>query len=301
MSKYYVLFNPLAGNNTGRDETVKLTQEASLQDHELLFTDMTTIKSYAEFFSKLTSDDKIILSGGDGTINCFVNDIGDIEINNEIYYYATGTGNDFVFELGKKKGDSPFLLNPYIKDLPTVTVNGITRKFINGVGYGIDGYCCEEGDKLRGKTDKPINYAGIAIKGLLFHFKPRVATITVDGQKYTYKKTWIAPTMKGKCYGGGMIMAPQQDRLAEDGMVSAMAFHGAGKLKTLMVFPSIFKGEHVKHENMVAIHRGHEVTVEFNMPTALQIDGETVTGVTSYTVSTGKKANKKAEEAATIA
>ena len=46
MSKYYVLFNPLAGNNTGRDETVKLTGEASLQEHELLFTDMTEIKNY---------------------------------------------------------------------------------------------------------------------------------------------------------------------------------------------------------------------------------------------------------------
>ena len=126
-------------------------------------------------------------------------------------------------------------------------------------------------------------------------------TITVDGQKYTYKKTWIAPTMKGKCYGSGMIMAPHQDRLAADGAVSAMAFHGAGKLRTLIVFPSIFKGEHVKHKNMVAIHKGHEITVEFDRPTALQIDGETVTGVTSYSVSTGKKADKKAEESATIA
>lgn len=296
MSKYYVLFNPLAGNNTGRDETVKLTKEASLQDHELLFIDITAIKSYDDFFSGLTADDKIILSGGDGTINRFVNDTVNIDIKNDIYYYASGTGNDFLFELGKKKGDAPFLLNKYIKDLPTVTVNGKSYRFLNGVGYGIDGYCCEEGDKLRGKTDKPINYAGIAIKGLLFHFKPRVATITVDGKKYTYKKTWIAPTMKGKCYGGGMIMAPQQDRLAEDGMVSAMAFHGAGKLKTLMVFPSIFKGEHVKHTDMVAIHRGHEITVEFNMPTALQIDGETIVGVTSYSVSTGKKASKETAE-----
>ena len=124
MSKYYVLFNPLAGNNTGRDETVKLTREASLQDHELLFTDMTKLESYKAFFSALSEDDKIILSGGDGTINRFVNDTIDIDIKNDIYYYATGTGNDFVHELGKKKGDTPFLINDYIKDLPTVTVNG---------------------------------------------------------------------------------------------------------------------------------------------------------------------------------
>ena len=298
MSKYYVLFNPLAGNGTGKAETYKLKDEPSLNDCELIFTDLTAFGGYEEFFASISAEDKIILSGGDGTINRFVNDTANIDIKNEIYYYATGTGNDFVFELGKKKGDAPFLLTPYIKDLPTVTVNGRSYKFLNGIGFGIDGYCCEEGDKLREKSDKPINYAGIAIKGLLFHFKPRVATITVDGKKYTYKKTWIAPTMKGKCYGGGMIMAPEQNRLSAEGEVSAMALHGAGKLKTLMVFPSIFKGEHTKHTEMVAVHKGHEIKVEFNMPTALQIDGETVVGVTEYTVSTGKTAKKKTEATA---
>ena len=68
----------------------------------------------------------------------------------------------------------------YLKELPSVTVNGKESLFINGVGYGIDGYCCEIGDELRKKSDKPVNYAGIAIKGLLFHFKPRNATVTAD-------------------------------------------------------------------------------------------------------------------------
>ena len=84
MSKYYVLYNPLAGNNTGRDETVKLVNEPSLQEHELIFTDMTTIKSYDEFFSALTCEDRIILSGGDGTINRFVNDTSHINITNDM-------------------------------------------------------------------------------------------------------------------------------------------------------------------------------------------------------------------------
>jgi diacylglycerol kinase family enzyme len=293
MSKYYVLFNPLAGNGSGKAETYKLANEPSLENCDLIFTDLTTLGKYEDFFNSISAEDKIILSGGDGTINRFVNDTSGIEITNDIYYYATGTGNDFVFELGKKKGDLPFLLNPYIKDLPTVTVNGKSYKFLNGVGFGIDGYCCEEGDKLKKKSNKPVNYAGIAIKGLLFHFKPRTATITVDNKEYTYKKTWIAPTMKGKCYGGGMIMAPDQDRLSGDREVSAVAIHGSGKLKTLVVFPSIFKGEHVNHPEMVAVHKGHDITVKFNLPTALQIDGETITGVTEYTVCAGKTADKK--------
>jgi diacylglycerol kinase family enzyme len=59
--------------------------------------------------------------------------------------------------------------------------------------------------------------------------------------------------------------------------------HKKSKLKTLMVFPSIFKGEHVKHTEMVEVLTGHRIHVEFDQPTALQIDGETVLGVTEYT------------------
>ena len=61
--------------------------------------------------------------------------------------------------------------------------------------------------------------------------------------------------------------------------------YGSGKLKTLTVFPSIFKGEHVKHTEMVDVFSGHEISVEFDRPVALQIDGETILNVTEYTVS----------------
>ena len=67
--------------------------------------------------------------------------------------------------------------------------------------------------KAAGKTD--INYAGIAIKGLLFKYKPRNAVVTVDGVTKTYKKVWLSPTMQGRYYGGGMIPTPNQGRLSD--------------------------------------------------------------------------------------
>ena len=76
--------------------------------------------------------------------------------------------------------------------LPTVIVNEKEYKFINGVGFGIDGYCCEVGDEQRAKSDKPVNYTSIAIKGLLFHFKPVNATVTYDGKSRTFPKVWLS-------------------------------------------------------------------------------------------------------------
>ena len=280
--KYYILYNPLAGHGLNQNTLEKIKEFIK---GETVECDLT--KGYDNLWDNLEPDDKIILAGGDGTLNRFVNEIDTDNLKNDVLYFASGSGNDFLHDLGIEPGSAPFKINDYLKNLPTVTVKGQTYRFINGIGYGIDGYCCEEGDKLKAKSDKPVDYTAIAIKGLLFKFKPVKATVTVDGKGYQFNKVWIAPTMNGRCYGGGMFPTPDQDRLG-DGQVSFMALYGSGKLKTLMVFPSIFKGEHVKHTEMVTIIKGREVTVEFDRPCALQIDGETVLDVTSYTVKAGR-------------
>ena len=87
--------------------------------------------------------------------------------------------------------------------------------------------------------------------------------------------------MNGKYYGGGMIPAPNQKRMADDKIISVMIFGGWGRLRTLMAFPGIFKGEHVK-KKCVTVIEGKNIKVEFDGPRPLQIDGETILDVTSY-------------------
>lgn len=287
--KTYVLYNPFSNNKMGYVEAQKLND--ILKGEELEFVDMTSISSYADFFGAIGSDRKVVICGGDGTLNRFVNDAKGVELKN-IYYYACGSGNDFLTDLGKTVGCEPFCIDEYITGLPTVNVCGKDYYFINGVGYGIDGYCCEVADEIKKTSDKPINYSSIAIKGLLGKFKTRNAKVTVDGQTHEFKNVWLAPAMNGRFYGGGMMIAPGQDRTKND-TVSVVVLHNKSKLGTLMVFPSIFKGEHVKKEKMVSVFTGKDVTVEFDKPTALQIDGETILGVMKYTAKAPVNAQEK--------
>ena len=297
MAIKYILFNPYAGNG----KCQKGAEELQKQYENSVLINMNRISSYKTFFEGLDADDDIVICGGDGTLNIFANDTKDVDYKNKVFYYAMGTGNDFSRDIGHASLDKPdFCISDYIKNLPTVEVNGKNRVFLNGVGYGIDGYCCEVGDALREqnekkKTEKPINYTSIAIKGLLFYFKPRNAKAVVDGKEYSFKKVWIAPTMNGRYYGGGMMPTPAQDRLRKDGKLSLMLFHGTGKLQTLMIFPSLFKGEHIKHTKHITILEGSEITVTFDRPTPLQIDGETVLDVTTYTVHAASHDSVKSE------
>ena len=295
MAIKYILYNP----NAGDPAAAKAIEDLRASYDTTVLINIRRISSYETFFYGLERDADVILCGGDGTLNHFINDARGLSISHALYYFPTGTGNDFARDLGYGRFARPvFRINEQLKYLPQVTINGESRLFLNNVGFGIDGYCCEEGDRLRAQNagspkPKPINYTQIAISGLLFHFQPRSATVTVDGKRYTFKQVWLAPVMNGRYYGGGMMAAPGQDRMNKDGTVSLMLFHDLGKLRALAIFPSIFQGKHVTHKKNVTVLEGREITVTFDRPTPLQIDGETIPNVTSYAVSSRRAASEK--------
>lgn len=286
MFKHYIFYNPLAG---GEAAVTKIEEFAKRYEGALLY-DITKTEGYRGICEGLDSSDKVTVSGGDGTLNRFLNEMRGFEFPCDVYYYPSGTGNDFMREMNElnppAEGEDAHCavkINDYIKNLPLIKVTyadgEYEGEFINGVGFGIDGYCCEKGDDMRAAGVKNINYAGIAVKGLLFHYKPCGATVTVDGVSKYYKKVWICPIMKGKYYGGGMIPTPGQDR--SSGELSVCIFHGSCKLKTLMIFPKIFKGEHVKKAKNVTVLSGKDIKVVYDAPRPLQIDGETIRNATS--------------------
>ena len=295
---YCVLYNPLSSTGTGEHKAHRLEQ--FLKGCRVEFRSLLDIPDKRAFLRELDPDVAPIITGGDGTLSFFINQLGGENPTRDIYYYPAGTGNDFLNDLGRSGDTEPFLLTPYITDLPKIHFNGMTHTFINGVGYGIDGYVCEEGDRVRKKTGKPINYTAAALKGLIYAYKRTRATVTVDGQTYTFKHVWMTPTMLGRYFGGGMMCAPAQDRMNPDGTVSLMVMRCSSKIRTLLLFPTIFKGTHVKATKVVTMFKGHHIHVRFDRPTALQIDGDVFSGVSEYTVTTATAEKQLAMAAETV-
>ncbi len=302
---YIVLYNPIAGNERARREMTESVSmmmqdtappgQTALLGHATKFIDILKV-DFKKFFSEINKDDDIIISGGDGTLTRFLNDTANIPFSNKIYHWGMGSGNDFLRDiLGHTEQKDIVNIDKYIDHLPEVTVKGKTFKFLNGIGFGIDGYFYETADKLRQEGKADFSYSSIAVNGLMFHYKPTNAVVTVDGNRREFKKVWLASTMNGKYYGGGMMPTPEQDRLNKEGHVQIMIFHNANKIKLLSVFPSLFKGEHVKHKNNIEIITGDDITVEFDRPSTLQIDGETVPDVTGYHVKSRALTRKKSD------
>ena len=273
----YLLFNPLASNGQGN-----ALKEKAKTDLKEKFADLEEVNvltaNYEEFFTNLKEEDVIILVGGDGTLNHYANVTYEKQLKNQVYLYRAGTGNDFLRDI--QEDGNLVLLNPYLERLPKVKINGKETFYINGIGFGIDGMVCEVADALKTKGKTKINYTSIAIKLLLTKYKCPNATVLVDGKELKYKRVWFASAMNGQYYGGGMMVAPKQDRSSDT--LSFVVMHKSRRLHTLMIFPGIFKGEHLKKKKYCELIQAKHVEVTFSKPTALQIDGEVVSNVTHY-------------------
>lgn len=283
----YVLMNPRANNGLGEQNA---REWAKCLNEEVTYVNVLETKDMASFVKGLNPEDVIIVAGGDGTLNHFANDIAELDVKNEMYYVKSGSGNDFYRDNKEHCNELGMIpLNKFVQNLPIVHVNGITRRFINGIGYGLDGETCRVGEEMRMKTTEKIDYTKIAIKLLLGGYKLNHATVTVDGVTMEHDYVWLASTMKGRYYGGGLMVAPLQNRFDEEHRVSVVALYKKSRLGTLLRFPSLNKGEHIKKKDWVTTRLGKKVEVKFDKPCALQIDGEVVENVTSYTVEVPEK------------
>lgn len=287
MAQNYVLYNPLANSGKGEDCLEDILRElgGKAECFDVTKTDVRTL------IQNTNPEDTVVVAGGDGTLNHFVNDVYGLPLPH-VYMMRSGTGNDFLNDIEPPEGQVLVPLNPYITDLPEVDVNGKTYRYVNNVAFGIDGAVCEEGDKQKAKGKRKINYTTLALKLMLFSYRAPNATVTVDGETRHYSRVWMAPSMNGRYFGGGMQVAPVQDRRKK--ILTNVVVHNAGRFTIIRCFPAIFKGTHLKFTKIIDWRQGNEITVTFDRPIAVQIDGETIPNVLTYTA---RRAPEKEENA----
>lgn len=279
----YFISNTLSVS--GRMRRAIRRAEGQFAGQEIIHRQATEIGDYTAFFASLAPEDSVVLLGGDGTLNYLVNAVDASAIHNPVYSCMAGTGNDFLRDvLDNKVADGMlYRINDALRNLPVAEVNGKTYRFLNNLAFGIDGEVCTVADDLKAKGWKRLNYTLIAA-WLLLRYRPVTTDITVDGEKRHLENVWLAPTMNGRYFGGGMKVAPGQDRFSDK--VTFVAFSCRNRLKTMFLFPRLFPGTHTSRPE-VTILSGHEVEVTYAEPRDVQMDGEVVRGVLSYRVRKG--------------
>jgi diacylglycerol kinase (ATP) len=264
-----ILYNPLSRNGKNKKFIEKIEKKLRKKGQAVVTHSLLEIDDIDTFSATCAKDDRIIIVGGDGTLNRLANRVMNYHFEQKIYLYQAGTGNDFARSLKTK--EKMIQINDHIKNLPYILFNDEKKYFLNGAGMGLDGYVGELVNHSRFKKNK-INYFRHAIEAFV-KFKPFQASITVDNHTYEESKLWLASMMHGAYFGGGMKIAPKANR-NEDHLYLVLV-KDIPKWLLIIIFPTIYLGWHVIFKKYVKIMKANSIKIKSLEPTYMQIDGET--------------------------
>ncbi len=86
MARAFLFYNPLAGQGKILED---LDAMQFVLDEEVVLCDMTKPETYEQALFSMEQADYLVLCGGDGTLNRFVNDTAGIEILPEILCFIS--------------------------------------------------------------------------------------------------------------------------------------------------------------------------------------------------------------------
>ncbi|MDT8336371.1 MAG: diacylglycerol kinase family protein [Candidatus Izemoplasmatales bacterium] len=273
---FLIIHNPLSSNRKSKKTTLKYVKFFKKYKIPFRLRSTLKIKDLNAFLDKNEKITDILYLGGDGSINYLINNVNIQEIKQKIYLGKSGSGNDFLRTLKKyKEADIT---------IGQAKTNIGATKFINGCGLGFDGLVCHyvNNDKKKGKLSYFINVFRSIVK-----YQPVEIDLTVDNQKYHFKKVFISAIQNGKYFGGGMKVSPDADPRDEKYVICVA--HNLSKLFLQLVLVIIYPGWHRTLKRKVKMLSGTNIKIYHQHETYFQADGEVMGNISQVEISPYEK------------
>jgi YegS/Rv2252/BmrU family lipid kinase len=271
---WLIVVNPHAGSNKCKRDWPKIKKrldEAGLDMH-IVFTKRKyhAMQLTHELIEK-NGFKKIIVVGGDGTLNEVVNGIlkQDRYRPDEITagLITVGTGNDWarMYEMPesyKKQINIISKGHTFLQDVGQVkylySKDSENRYFINIAGMGYDALVAQKTNLMKEKgKGGPIAYLINLISGL-FQYKSVHLDIVADGRKVFSGKVFSMSIGICKYNGGGMMQLP--NAVADDGLFDITVIRKTTKYRIVTNIKNLYDGSFVNMPE-VTQYTGKEITI----------------------------------------
>ncbi len=304
---YYCIVNPSARSGKGKEiwESLEKRFIDKKIEYKVVYTKGPghATKLATQITEKISDKNgsaelpiKIVVMGGDGTLNEAINGIKDFD-NTLVGYIPIGSSNDFSRDLDYPKNIDE-LLDRIVEgkilrhlDLGKLTYNAMsrtmsrlhdehvmnTRLFDVSAGIGFDAAVCEEA--LSSGTKNFFNriglgkltYGTIAVKQVIGAEKVPCEVILADGTHIRLDHFRLVTAMIHHCEGGGFKFAPKAD--LSDGLFDLVVVGNLKKLKMFACLPFAFVGHHFWIKG-IDHHLTDKVTIKTDKPMWVHTDGE---------------------------
>ncbi|MBU0473611.1 MAG: diacylglycerol kinase family lipid kinase [Bacteroidetes bacterium] len=280
--KIAIIINPEAGKGNGRnffDKIKDLLEHNSTIEYFLTSKPLHAI----EIAKNVSHYDRIIICGGDGTLNEVINGF-DINSKAVLGLIPIGSGNDFSLSFHSEKADNMSLLNYYLSDSPKirevnfgnvkiVDSNGkeFHKRLINSFGVGFDAKVAfyNQHNKVFSGT---FSYIYSILKSL-FEFNKIDFDATYDNKKISGNALFCA-VGNGRSIGGGLYLMPNAK--IDDNILNLSVVSINSRFKLLTLLPKAMSNSLTTRKELVQ-YEFTKLNITLNTPFYTHIDGEVIT------------------------
>ncbi|MBW6491368.1 MAG: diacylglycerol kinase family lipid kinase [Lentimicrobium sp.] len=284
---WFVIVNPNAGRRKGEKDWLEIA--ALLNEAGIGFTNIFTehpnhavklARKYIEAGFR-----KIIVVGGDGTLNEVVNGVFTQKkyptTDITLAMIPVGTGNDwgrsFNIPSGYKEAiDLIARMQTRVQDVGKVHYMSKElskhRHFINMAGLGFDAMVAKRTNKVKqeGKSG-PFSYLISLFTSLISYNDSKVKVVVDD--KELNANVFTMSVAICKFNGGGMMQAP--NAIPDDGLFDVTVITRVSRFLVIRSVKKLYDGSFLALPQ-VKTFRGKKVEIESNPPLFLETDGESL-------------------------
>ena len=296
---YQVIVNPTSSSGKGMEAWNKIKEildrrHVTYEVHVLRepgeATDIARkLTAYCGDAQVDTDTVKLLVIGGDGTLNEVLNGIQDFE-HTTLSCIQTGSGNDFArnmhLEKDVERAIMHLLTHPEEIDLDygEVTTNrgdnsdSLTARFLISSGVGYDANICEEVSRSRLKPvlNKihlgKLVYVMIGVKQIFTKKTVRAKLYLDDAPMIKLPDLFFVVGMNHMYEGGGIPFCPKAD--PTDGMLDVCLVKGMSKIKLLLAVVLVYFKKHLLFKD-ITNHRCKRMRLVTETPQWIHMDGET--------------------------
>lgn len=306
---YHIIINPASRSGRGAkiwSEQIEPALKESNAVYQTYFSKKAgEVKHLAAQITAEHPDDpdlKLIILGGDGTVNEALQGIADPS-KVILGYIPTGSSNDLARDLNipkEPKAALDLLLRdaaPRVMDLGRLTYLDAdqpeeSRLFAVSCGIGFDAAVCAEAmhspikDTMNRIGLGKLTYLGIALKQLITARKVS-CTLTLEDTVHNRQENLALPRflfvtcMSHRYEGGGFMFCPSADD--HDGVLDLCSVGNISKGLVLLALPTAFFGKHYFVKGINA-HTATRMSITTSSPLWVHTDGEVTRKSCSFRV-----------------
>ncbi len=288
--EWLVIVNPNAGKKKGEKDWKEISK--LLQDAGFVFQSVFT--EHRDHAIRLTTEhindgyDKVIVVGGDGTLNEVANGIfqqSGVHTNEVTLGMITvGTGNDWgrMYKIPDKYHEAVKVLKEgitFIQDAGKVTYHHkdekIERYFVNMAGMGYDALVAKKTNLMKEKGGGgALAYLFNLLTGL-FQYKQSRVSISIDNQFVFSGEVFSLSIGICKYNGGGMMQLP--NAIPDDSLFDMTIIKNASKWDVVKNIKKLYDGSFLDLP-IVETHVGDKIRIisQPKRSVFLETDGESL-------------------------